>query len=79
MAYDAELPKKTQDEVRRHLSFILPQLKEPNTLIEPVKAALFAMQSRQAPRPWYTGVKAFLWFLISGLTLMGLGKLLGWN
>lgn len=79
MAYDTALSAKEQEQIRQHLSFILPKLKEPNTLIEPVRAALLAMQNRTAQKPLYARVGAIVWVLVSGLIIAGITKLLGWN
>jgi hypothetical protein len=78
-AYDTALSAKEQEQIRQHLSFVLPKLKEPNTFIEPVRSALLAMQSRPAPKPLYASAGAIVWTLVSALIIAGIVKLLGWN
>lgn len=78
-AYDTALTAKEQEQVRQHLSFILPQLKEPNTLIEPVRGALLAIQTRPAPKSRYAGAGMIAWTLVSGLIIAGIAKFFGWN
>lgn len=46
-AYNSTLPSSEQKLVHEHLVFILPKLTEPNTLIEPIRSALSAMDSRK--------------------------------
>lgn len=49
-AYDASLSPKEEEKTRDHLAFILPRLKEPNILIEPVRMALLTIQGRTAKK-----------------------------
>jgi hypothetical protein len=79
-AYDTALPTQEQESVRRHLTFILPKLKEPNTLIAPVQAALMAIQSRPVVKQWHehTAAKVIGGVLLA-LFIAGLTKLLGLN
>ena len=79
-AYDTALPAQEQESVRRHLAFILPKLKEPNTFIAPVQAALMAIQRRPVIKQWHeqTAAKVIGGVLLA-LVIAGLTKLLGWN
>jgi len=79
-AYDTALPAKEQESVRRHLTFILLKLKEPNTLIAPVQAALIAIQSRPTAKQWYEHTAAkVIGAVLLALVIAGLTKLFGWN
>lgn len=76
-AYDSKLPSCEQKAIREHLSFILPKLKEPNTLIEPIKQALAAIDSRKS---WYEkplGVLAIS--IVGAIIASGIIFKLGWN
>ena len=79
-AYDTALPAHEQESVRRHLAFILPKLKEPNTYIAPVQAALMAIQSRPVVKQWHEHAAArVIGGVLLALVIAGLTKLLGWN
>jgi hypothetical protein len=79
-AYDTALPAQEQEAVRRHLAFILPKLKEPNTLIAPVQAALMAVQSRPVVKQLHEhAVARVIGAVLLALVIAGLTKLLGWN
>jgi hypothetical protein len=79
-AYDTALPTQEQESVRRHLAFILPKSKEPNTLIAPVQAALMAIQSRPVVKQWHEhAVAKVIGGVLLALVIAGLTKLLGWN
>lgn len=76
-AYASKLLSHEQKEVREHLSFILPKLKEPNTLIEPIKQALTAIDSRKS---WFEKPLGILVISIVG-TIIAAGVIFkfGWN
>lgn len=79
-AYDTGLPAQEQESVRRHLTFILPKLKEPNTLIAPVQAALMAIQSRPVAKQWHEHTAAkVIGGVLAALVIAVLTKLLGLN
>ncbi len=77
MAYDSELSVRDKKAVREHLSFILPKLKEPNSLIDPVKQALSVMNSRKA---WYeTPLGIIVISVVGAIIAGGIIFKLGWN
>lgn len=79
-AYDTALPANEQEAVRQHLVYILPKLREPNTLIVPIQAALLVLQSRAPAKRWqdHSVIKVVGGILLA-LVIAGLTKLLGWN
>lgn len=79
-AYDASLSPTEDEETRKHLVFILPGLKEPNTLIKPVRMALLAIQGRKSNRCWYEkpfGITLIL--ILSSVIAAGIVYVLKWN
>lgn len=79
-AYDAALPLTEQEKVRRHLTYILPKLRKPNTLIAPIQAALVTMQGRPAAKQWYEhAVAKTIGGICTALVIAGLTYFLGWN
>lgn len=79
-AYNTALPMKEQEAVREHLAYILPKLRGPNTLIEQIRAALGALQSRTPGKPWHEHVVVrVMGGIVLALVIAGLTKLLGWN
>lgn len=79
-AYDASLPAKVQEQICAHLAYILRKLKEPNSLIEPVRAALVVMQGRALKKQWHDNpVVRSVGAILLALLIAGLTKLLGWN
>lgn len=76
-AYISELPSRELKEIRDHLSFILPKLKDPNSLIEPIKQALSAMDSR---KKWFEKPLGILLIgIIVTIISGGIIFKLGWN
>ena len=49
-AYDLNLLSKEMSEVKGHLAYILPKLREPNTLIQPIKDALAFIHAQEAKK-----------------------------
>ncbi|MBP8812262.1 MAG: hypothetical protein KBE25_03170 [Laribacter sp.] len=47
-AYDLNLSSKDRSEVKGHLAHILPKLRAPNTLIQPIKEALAFVHMQEA-------------------------------
>jgi len=79
-AYDTALPAKGQEAVRKHLAYILPKLREPNTLIAAIQAALVALQGRVPAKSWHDHSAAkVIGGIVLALLIAGLTKLLGWN
>jgi hypothetical protein len=79
-AYDAGLPVAEQLKVRRHLARILTKLREPNSLIEPIKAALATMSARELKKlPWFQRPFGVLFLAILGSVIAaGIAKYFGW-
>jgi hypothetical protein len=79
-AYDSNLSVAEQKAVREHLIYILAKLREPNTTIEPIKAALVVLDSRfRAAPPWFQrpfGVVVLA--VIGSVIAAGIAKKLGW-
>lgn len=79
-AYDVSLPTKEQELVRSHLAYMLPKLREPNSLIVPVQNALVAMQGRGSGKKIHEHlVVRIIGSLVFALVVAGIVKLLGWN
>lgn len=49
-AYDLNLSSKELSEVKGHLAHILPKLRDPNTLIQPIKDALAFIHTQEAKK-----------------------------
>jgi hypothetical protein len=79
-AYDTALSAKEQEAVRQHLAYMLPKLRDPNTLIAPIQAALVALQSRVPAKQWHDHLMAkVIGGIVFALVIAGLTKLLGLN
>lgn len=46
-AYNLDISSKEMREVKGHLTYILPKLREPNTLIQPIKDALAFIHTQE--------------------------------
>lgn len=79
-AYDSSLSIAEQKAIREHLAFALTKLHEPNTQIEPVKAAIIILENRLSkPLPWFQRPVGVLVLAIMGSVLAaGIAKKLGW-
>jgi hypothetical protein len=78
-AYDGSLPAVEQKAVREHLAYILTRLREPNTQIEPTKAALLVMDARlNKGLPWFQRPAGVLTLAIIGsVVAAGIAKKFG--
>ncbi|MCI1003286.1 hypothetical protein [Herbaspirillum sp. C7C8] len=79
-AYDSSLSDEEQQFVREHLSYILAKLREPHAQIEPIKAALLALDARIVQRlPWFQRPIGIIMLAVIGSVIAaGLAKQLGW-
>lgn len=79
-AYDSSLTAAEQKAVREHLAYILPKLREPNTQIEPIKAALGVLDARVGkPLPWFQRpVGVVVLAVIGSVIAAGIAKKLDW-
>jgi hypothetical protein len=79
-AYDSSLSKLEQKAIREHLAFALTKLHEPNTQIEPAKAAITVLENRMSKTlPWFQRPGGVLLLAIIGSVLAaGIAKKLGW-
>lgn len=76
-AYNPSLTYKERKQVQTHLTYILPKLKEPNSLIDPVKGALTQITQH---RPWHEKPIGILLIAIVGAVISaGIVFILGWN
>ena len=76
-AHNPSLPYKEREQVRAHLSYILTKLREPNSLIDPVKGALSQIAQH---RPWYEKPLGLLLVAVVGAVVSaGIVFMLGWN
>ena len=79
-AYDSSLSKTEQKAIREHLAFALTKMHEPNTQIEPAKAAIMILENRRSEAlPWFQRPVGVLILAIIGSVLAaGIAKKLGW-
>lgn len=76
-AHCLNLSRKERGQIEKHLSFVLPKLKEPNSLISPVKEALSALASS---RQWSERPLGLLVVSIAAaVAAAGIISFLGWS
>ena len=70
-AYDLNISPKKMAEIKGHLAYILPKLREPNALINPIKDALafiHAQESRQKSWKDWLGKPVIVGLVVAGIT-----------